>query len=122
MFGIGIDICEVHRFDRLKEKKGFLEKIYSQEEIDYCMANKTSSQNLAVRFAAKESFLKALGTGLRKGVHLKEIIIEKDELGKPYIKLIGETRETFDKMGLSRIQLSLSHEKNNAIALVIIEE
>jgi holo-[acyl-carrier protein] synthase len=121
MFGIGIDICEVRRFDRLKEKEGFLRKIFSEDEISYCISKKNSSECFAVRFAAKEAFLKALGTGLRSGVHLKEIAVANGELGKPDIILSGETAATFGKMGLSKILLSMSHEKQNAVAVVMID-
>jgi holo-[acyl-carrier protein] synthase len=121
MYGIGVDICEVNRFDRLKEKSDFIQKIFTEEEIKYCCPKKNSSQYFAVRFAAKEAFLKALGTGIGKGIHLKEIEVVRNDSGKPFILLHGETKRTFEKMKTGNIHLSLSHEKNNAIAFVIIE-
>jgi holo-[acyl-carrier protein] synthase len=121
MLGIGTDICEVQRFDRLKENRSFLERIYSEKEIKYCGNRKASSQCFAARFAAKEAFAKALGTGIRKGIHLKEIEIENDELGKPFINLSGETKDTFEKLGCRSIHISISHEKTMAIAMVVIE-
>jgi holo-[acyl-carrier protein] synthase len=122
MYGIGIDICEVKRFDRLKAKEGFLQRIFSEEEISYCNARKNSSECFAVRFAAKEAFLKALGTGLAKGVHFREIIVINGALGKPDINLAGETRMTFENMGLSKILVSISHERENAVAVVMIDK
>jgi holo-[acyl-carrier protein] synthase len=121
MYGIGVDICEVDRFDRLKENDDFIKKIFSEEEINYCHPKKNSSQYYAVRFAAKEAFLKAIGIGIGKGIHLKEIEVNKDDFGKPFIILHGETKQTFEKMNAGSIHLSLSHEKNNAVAFVVIE-
>ena len=122
MFGIGIDICNVKRFDRLKEKEGFLHKVFSDDEIGYCISKKNSSECFAARFAAKEAFLKALGTGLRGGVHFKEVVITNGDLGEPGIRLEGRTKTTFETMGLSKILVSMSHERDSAVAVVMIEK
>lgn len=120
MYGIGIDICEVKRFDRLKQDERFLQRIFSENEILYCSKLKRSSEAFAVRFAAKEAFSKAIGTGIAKGVSLSEIEIKKEESGKPYISLTGNTLDLFNKLGDKKIHLSLSHEKTSAVAVVVI--
>jgi len=122
MYGLGIDICEVKRFDRLINNKAFLEKVFSVDEIKYCSNKKNNSQYFAVRFAAKEAFLKAIGIGIGKGIHLKEIEIIKDQFGKPFLNLVGKTRETFEKLNAGNIHVSLSHEKTNAVAVVVIDK
>lgn len=109
--GIGVDICKCSRFDG-KERR-FLERIFSPEELD----KGSSSEYLASRFAAKEAFSKALGTGIR-GFSLREITIREDELGSPYFHLEGSAKRKAE--GLS-FHLSLSHEKEYAIAMVVAE-
>lgn len=122
IYGIGIDICEVHRFERLVKKQAFLNKVFTVNEIEYCSRHGNSEQNYAARFAAKEAFVKAMGTGFgRKGISLKEIEILKDELGKPYIKLHGKTQDSVYEDGDKNILLSISHEEKTAVAVVIIE-
>jgi len=122
MKGIGVDICNVKRFERLTENNSFINKIFTENEIIYCNSRKRKkSEVFAVRFAAKEAFAKALGTGFRKGISLKEIEIKKDELGKPSIVLYGNTKDFFESQVGGTIYLSLSHEKETAIAMVVIE-
>ena len=122
MRGIGIDICNVKRFERLTENNTFINRIFTENEIIYCNSRKRKkNEAFAVRFAAKEAFSKAIGTGFRKGVSLKEIEIKKDELGKPSIILYGNTKDFFDNKIGGTIYLSLSHEKEIAVAVVIIE-
>ena len=123
MFGIGIDICDVQRFERLQKNKAFIERIFSDNEIEYCTnKRKASAQSFAARFAAKEAFLKALGTGIGKGIRLKEIEVRNNQSGSPGIILHGKSRETVKKLKTGNIQVSISHEKNTAVAVVIIEK
>lgn len=116
-----MDLCEIKRFDRLKLNEHFLEKVFTKNEIEYCMKRKASSQCFAVRFAAKEAFAKAMGTGFRNGVFLDEIEVINNDLGKPDINLHGQTKKEFEKLNLQKINISLSHEKNYAIAMVVLE-
>ncbi|HOV12916.1 MAG TPA: holo-ACP synthase, partial [Spirochaetota bacterium] len=98
-----------------------LEKVFTKNEIEYCMKRKASSQCLAVRFATKEAFAKALGTGFRNGVYFDEIEIVNNELGKPDIKLYGKTKEIYDNLNLKKVNVSLSHEKHYAVSVVVLE-
>jgi holo-[acyl-carrier protein] synthase len=117
--GIGIDIVEIKRIKKVIEKDNkFIEKIFTQKEIDYCEKKFRKEQHYGARFAAKESFFKALGTGWRDGMKWKDISIRNDKLGKPKVELHGET---FKKIKYKQIHLSISHTKEYAIAYVIIE-
>lgn len=122
MLGIGIDICDVKRFDRLKDNENFIKKVFSDEEIEVCFKRKNVSQCLAARFAAKEAFLKAIGTGIGNGISIKDIIIKKDNSGRPVIQLHGKAKEYYEKINCGDIHLSISHEKNIAVAMVVIEK
>ncbi len=120
VISIGVDICDVNRIRNLEEKHHmrFLKKVFTTTEIEYCLGKVTKYTSFAARFAAKEAFLKALGTGLRTGLQWKEIEVENDDLGKPHLNLYGQTATN---IGNRNVQLSLSHTDDNAIAFVIIE-
>jgi len=121
--GIGTDIIEVPRIEKLLTKqKRFQGRIFTETEIAYCETKKNKVQNYAARFAAKEAFLKAIGTGWRQGVSFKEIEIVNNERGKPEIFLSGKAREFADDLGITNIQVSLSHLKDFAIAVVAAEK
>jgi holo-[acyl-carrier protein] synthase len=121
--GLGIDIVEVDRIKKNIEKdNGFRELVFSQNEIVYCESQTNKFENYAARFAAKEAFFKALGTGWLNGTAFNEIEIVKNELGKPQIILSGETRATIDAMLFSSILVSLTHIEQAASAVVIIEK
>ncbi len=121
ILGIGIDIIEVARISKSIQRKGFKEKIFSKLEIDYCEKKANMAERFAARFAAKEAFLKALGTGLRSGMAFNEIEVVNDEQGKPSIRTLGVTSQTIKEMGIKTIHLSLSHTKKMAVASVVIE-
>jgi holo-[acyl-carrier protein] synthase len=121
--GIGIDMIEVARVaKRITKENGFKEKVFSANEIAFCESNKNKAQHYAARFAAKEAFLKAAGAGLTLSYELHEIEIIKDSLGKPYIQLKGILKKMAKKKRWSNIQLSLTHLRSLACAIVIIEE
>ena len=125
IFGIGTDIVNIKRMDRALKKYGFnfKSKIFSKKEIIYCEKKKNSSAFYAKRFAAKEAFSKALGTGIRKGVNLKNIEISNNIHGKPFILLKGNVANYLKKKVKTKkydIHLSLSDDKPWAQATVII--
>ncbi len=120
--GIGTDIIEVKRMkERLKKEPDFITSIYTEKEIKYCEAFKFKEQNYAARFAAKEAFLKALGTGWRNGLSFNQIGIVNNELGKPEIKLSGKAKQFIDNLQIKNIHVSLTHTNEYAAATVIIE-
>ena len=121
ILGIGIDVVHVQRLRRWGQIPGLFDRYYHPDELKVALPRGESGiLSLAVRFAAKEAFGKALGTGLQ-GLTLKEISIMNDEIGKPIMHLYGRAEQAFKKMGGKRIFISLSHERQNALAVVIIE-
>ena len=120
IIGIGTDIIEVGRIAKSISREGFKKKVFSDREIAYCETQK-KEESYAVRFAAKEAFFKALGTGWRDGMSITEIEILNDSLGKPDIYLSGRTLEVFKEKGGTHIHVSLSHIKAEAIAFVVLE-
>ena len=121
--GLGTDIIEVSRIrEQILKHPGLKEDLFTGSEIEYCENKSDKAQHYAARFAAKEAFLKALGTGLRDGMNFKEIEIKKDELDKPFIVLLGKTLEIYNKLNIKSIHVSMSHLKDVANAIVIIEK
>ena len=123
IFGIGTDIIEVKRIaQRLSDNEALLQKLYTERERSYCdKRNAIQYQCYAARFAAKEAFFKALGTGYRYGMAFQEIEVLNDELGKPFIKPSGKVLEFITKNRINKIHLSLSHLKDLANAFVVLE-
>ena len=121
IIGIGTDIIEVERVARAISKEAFKKKVFSEREIAYCDSQK-KEESYAARFAAKEAFFKALGTGWRDGMGITEVEILNNELGKPEIHLSGKAKEVFTQKGGTHIHLSLSHIKTQAIAFIILEQ
>ena len=125
IFGIGTDIVNIKRIKKILKNNGtrFKNKVFSESEINYCEKKRDPGPFYAKRFAAKEAFSKALGTGIRKGINLKNIIIFNDVYGKPKIKLKGSTYNYLKKKIKSKkynIHLSLSDDEPWAQATVII--
>ena len=120
--GIGIDIIEVERVaGKAGKEKGFRELVFTAGEISYCEAAAHKYQHYAARFAAKEAFLKAMGTGWAAGTAFNEIEIVHDAAGKPVMVLHGGTAIRAKELGITTISVSLSHVKEMATAVVIIE-
>ena len=119
--GIGTDLVEVERIARsISDEKGFREMIFSKAEIAYCESCKNKFEHYAARFAAKEAFFKALGTGWTTGTLFNEVETTHTVSGQPEIKLLGNTAKTITQTG--KIFVSLSHTKTMASAIVIIEK
>ncbi|HNX72900.1 MAG TPA: holo-ACP synthase [Spirochaetales bacterium] len=119
--GVGIDLVRIERIARWMERPGMVERFFHPEEIDAATSRGAgAAASLAARFAAKEAFGKALGTGLA-GLELRDIWVHNDERGQPFITLQGSSAELFAAQGGGTVHCSLSHEKDYAIALVVIE-
>jgi holo-[acyl-carrier protein] synthase len=120
--GIGVDIVEVKRFERWMKNPKLLERFFHPDELNAALAKKGGAcQSLAVRFAAKEAFAKALGTGFTN-IALKDIMVENKYDGRPVLVLFETALQALQKSGAEKIHLSLSHEKNNAIAMIVLEK
>ena len=123
IFGIGTDIVSVDRIKNSLKNKKFIGRIFNEKEILKCKKNSNRINCYAKRFAAKEAFSKALGTGISNGINFNEIVILNKKSGKPYINIIGQTKRTLKKKfknKKSKISLSLSDEKKYAVAFVTI--
>jgi holo-[acyl-carrier protein] synthase len=126
IYGVGIDSIETDRVKRETEKSGdkFCRMIFTEKEIEYCRNTSNlniRAQRFACRFSAKEAFFKAIGTGLRDGLRWQDVEVSNDSLGKPYLVLRNKALDLIEKENISNIQLSLSHRKNAATAVVILE-
>ena len=125
ILGIGTDIVSIKRFKKTLDSKGLLfkKRIFSKNEVSYCEKKINYASYFAKRFAAKEAFSKALGTGIRKGINFKDIEVFNNKDGKPYIKLKGTTRlyllKKIKKKNYS-IYLSLYDDKSWAQGTVVI--
>jgi holo-[acyl-carrier protein] synthase len=119
--GIGIDVVYVHRMDKWRRTPGLLERFFCADELSAAVSRgKGVEQSLAARFAAKEAFGKALGTGLA-GIVLKDIMIVNHHNGRPEFLVVGTARAALEKSGANRAHVSLTHEKDNAVAMVVLE-
>jgi len=119
--GTGVDIVEVERVKKALDAWGkrFLERVFTQRELDYANTKKFSQESLAARFACKESVLKAFGD-TRVGIQLRNIEVLNDSKGKPEIVLHGEAKEFASKNRLDNIIVSMSHTPNYAISNAIL--
>ena len=120
--GLGIDIVDIRRvLEALQRNPRFAERLFTGAEIAYCESMARREVHYAARFAAKEAFFKALGTGWRLGMGWHEVEVRRDHLGKPELILSGRTLEEFGKRGLSGNYLSISNERQLAVAVVVVE-
>ena len=123
IFGVGTDIVKTNRIQKLLRKKNVLEKLFNKEEIIKCKRIKKTTNCFAKRFAAKEAFSKALGTGISKGIKFNQIVVLNEKNGKPFIKLIENTKKMVEKKLKKKnykILLSLTDEDKYAVAFVTI--
>ena len=124
IYGIGVDLVKVARIEQVLERYGdrFLERVFTEREIAYCRGKAWAASALAMRFAAKEAFSKALGVGLRKGgIHWREGEVVPDPLGRPEIFVSGRAAQLCEIADIDSIHLSLTDEDQRALAVVILE-
>ena len=119
--GIGTDITEVGRFEKWVKNPAMLERFFNEKERGFTGTVASQCQHYAARFAAKEAFSKALGTGI-SGFSLKDVYITKDSEGKPLLNIEGEALSIMkERLGECTAFVSLSHEKEYAVAFVVLE-
>ena len=121
IYGIGIDIVKIDRIRSAAEKWGdsFIEKILTANEISYCYGKNDPYPSLAVRFAAKEALIKAVGAEV--SVKMKDIEVSNDKKGRPSIRVSNQLELFFKDKKIVRCHLSLSHEKEFGVASVVLE-
>ena len=124
IYGIGVDIVEVSRIQKSIEKFGdkFLQKIFLEEEVNFCQSKPNPAMHFAARFAAKEALSKALGTGFCDEVSPNQIEVVRSENGRVDITLHSETKKKCESLGIKKLNLSISHEKETAVAFVVAEK
>ena len=121
MLRTGVDVIEIERIQTAIDRHGsrFLTRVYTARELTHCQER---VESLAGRFAAKEAFMKALGTGWSRGVKFSEIEIHNLESGQPVIEVYGQAKEFCQAEGIGHFYVSLSHLRTLAIATVILEK
>ncbi len=123
IYGIGTDIANIQRIKKSIKNKNFVYRLFNKIEIKKCNNQFNKANCYAKRFAAKEAFSKALGTGISKGINFDEIIVHNIKTGKPKIKLLGNTKKKVIKLLKKKnikIFVSLSDDKPFAVATVVI--
>lgn len=117
ILGIGNDLIEINRVEKACQKEAFLSRIYTKKEIEL-YKDKTAS--LAGNFAVKEAVSKTFGTGFR-GFEPRDIEVLRDESGKPYVVLYGGAKDMCQKLGGSKIFVSISNTKEYVMAVAVLE-
>lgn len=122
IIGIGTDMVDMTRMQANINEHGdkMADKILGDVELEGYRATSAKAQFLASRFAAKEAVAKALGTGFRDGLSLKHIQVRSDALGRPHIELSARALEVADSLGVKAVHVTLSHERDLAIAFVVL--
>ena len=123
IYGIGVDIVKISRFERALERWGhrLRDRVFTPQELSICHNKAHPGRHLALRFAAKEAFLKALGIGMFQGVAWNEIEIINDPLGRPHMKVRGKAEKICREKGIQEIFVSISHEHEYGVAHVLVE-
>jgi len=120
--GVGIDLVNISRMDKWLVNEKLLNRYFHTEEIAAVLScGKRAAQSLAARFAAKEAFGKALGTGL-SGFILKDVMVHNNDDGKPNIHVFETAKTALEKSGANMMHISLTHEGDNAMAMVVLEK
>lgn len=123
ILGIGIDLVDIERFVRFHQRFGArgLRRLFTAGEIDYCLGHAATPSSLAARFAAKEAFYKALGTGKADGGLWTDVEVVRLRNGAPALRLHGRAARNARERGARRLHLSLTHGATIAVAQVVLE-
>lgn len=119
--GIGIDLITIKDLREKLLNQSFVNKVFTENEIDYCQSYSSSVEHFAGKFAAKEAFMKAIGKGIQQGVWFKQIEVANAASGAPRLKLIRQALDMVIELKISKIHVSISHSKDHAVAIVILE-
>ncbi len=119
----GVDICETQRIAEMVKEHGrrFLERTFTDEELEYSLGRPREAEHLAGRFAAKEAVLKALGTGWAAGISWLDISVSILPSGQPRIRINGTAAQVAEERGVKHLHISLSHCHSYAVAMVVAE-
>jgi len=121
IIGIGTDITECLRIAKMIERHGdlFINRVYTPAEIRYCQTRKQTTEHFTGRWAAKEAVLKALGTGWRRGISWRDVEVLNEPSGRPLVRVHGGVRDVVEQLGVTSLQVSISHCHTHATALAI---
>ena len=121
VIGIGTDITECLRIAKMIERHGdlFINRVYTPQEISYCQRRKQVTEHFAGRWAAKEAVLKALGTGWRRGISWRDIEVVNEPGGRPTVRIYGGAKSVVDHLGITSVQISISHCRTHATAFAV---
>ncbi len=124
VIGVGTDVIEIARISQSIGRFGdrFLARVFTPREIAYCRRKKNAAESFAARFAAKEAGAKALGTGISRGVSWLELEVAREPSGKPTLSLSGRAAQCARQLGIVKSSLSLTHSKDIALAVVVMED
>jgi len=122
IIGTGVDIVEIERFMRMDNLDGIAKKILHSNELAEFRKNKNKYLFLSKKFAFKEAFVKAIGTGLREPFFLNNIEIVRDKLGKPMVVTHDEAKKEFKNLGITKAHVSLSDTEQYVVAFVVLEK
>ncbi|GLR62670.1 holo-ACP synthase [Marinospirillum insulare] len=123
IIGIGTDLAKIERFNAILQRRAeaITRRLLTAKEAKAMQQAASQAAFLAKRFAAKEALLKALGTGLRNGLSWQDMEVSNDELGKPIMQLSGKAAELASAKGVNTVHLTISDEKEMALAFVVLE-
>ena len=121
VLGIGTNIIECLRIAQMIERHGerFLNRVFTDQEIQYCRQRHAATQHFAGRWAAKEAVLKSLGSGWIKGINWRDLEVRNDKSGQPKVAFRGGIRDIVEQKGIKDIRISISHCRSHATALAI---
>ena len=124
IYGTGIDIIKISRIENVIKKWGdrFIDRVFTPDEKVFCFKRVRPFPAFALRFAAKEAFSKALGTGMKKGVFWRDIEVFHFKSGKPGLNIYGTSRSLCEKEKIKSFHVSLSDEDEYGVAMVILEK
>jgi holo-[acyl-carrier protein] synthase len=122
IIGLGMDLVDITAFEKNVQSEAFLRKVFTEAEMQECHSVVNSTERFAGRFAAKEACMKALGHGIRQEVWFTQIEVLNDANGAPYVQVSGEAERVLNAKGVKRIHVSITHTKNTAGAVVILED
>jgi holo-[acyl-carrier protein] synthase len=123
VLGVGVDLVEnariQHSLDRFGDR--FLQRVFTQGEIEYSQSMKFPARHLAARFAAKEAVSKAFGTGIGKAMGWKDIDVHRKPSGEPFVVLEGGAKKLAEERRVAAVWITLSHTEHHAMAMIVLE-
>jgi len=123
IFGVGIDLVNIQRLETVLQRWGdlFVKRVFTDQEAEFCFKRAYPASPLALRFAAKEAFSKAIGLGMRRGIRWRDIEVFHHPGGRPALRLQGRSSEICREKQITRFHLSLSDEGRYGMAVVVLE-